>query len=179
MTAQLVRWLGNWLPCNVSRVGKRDDRLPDGKQSAPPMNTRNGGVTSALPTFQGLEIEEGLGEGLGLRTANEQPYYLMVAVPHCACPATPAEHQPYRAPSVVVYWLFEVRADRGLDLEDTQVGKRADGLPDGKQSAPPMDTRNGGVTIEIPHIWDPSRAILRAEWVGSPGVIPRPHRKQA
>ncbi|CAH0699526.1 unnamed protein product [Spodoptera exigua] len=35
-----------------------------------------------------------------------------VAVPHCAYPATPAEHQPYRAPSVVVYWLFEVRAER-------------------------------------------------------------------
>ncbi|CAH0699539.1 unnamed protein product [Spodoptera exigua] len=29
-----------------------------------------------------------------------------VAVPHCAYPATPAEHQPLRAPSVVVYWLF-------------------------------------------------------------------------
>ncbi|CAH0690236.1 unnamed protein product [Spodoptera exigua] len=35
-----------------------------------------------------------------------------VAVPHCAYPATPAEHQPYRAPSVVVYWLFEARAER-------------------------------------------------------------------
>ncbi|CAH0698181.1 unnamed protein product [Spodoptera exigua] len=33
-------------------------------------------------------------------------------MPHCAYPATPAEHQPFRAPSVVVYWLFEVRAER-------------------------------------------------------------------
>ncbi|CAH0674178.1 unnamed protein product [Spodoptera exigua] len=35
-----------------------------------------------------------------------------VAVPHCAYPATPAEHQPFRAPSVVVEWLFEARAER-------------------------------------------------------------------
>ncbi|CAH0698328.1 unnamed protein product [Spodoptera exigua] len=35
-----------------------------------------------------------------------------VAVPHCAYPAPPADHQPYRAPSVVVYWLFEARAER-------------------------------------------------------------------
>ncbi|CAH0698203.1 unnamed protein product [Spodoptera exigua] len=35
-----------------------------------------------------------------------------VAVPHCAYPATSAEHQPYRSPSVVVYWLFEARAER-------------------------------------------------------------------
>ncbi|CAH0692023.1 unnamed protein product [Spodoptera exigua] len=32
-----------------------------------------------------------------------------VAVPHGAYPATPAEHQPYGAPSVVVDWLFEAR----------------------------------------------------------------------
>ncbi|CAH0697691.1 unnamed protein product [Spodoptera exigua] len=35
----------------VSEVGKRADGLPDDKQSAPPMDTRNGGVMSALPTF--------------------------------------------------------------------------------------------------------------------------------
>ncbi|CAD0249735.1 unnamed protein product [Spodoptera exigua] len=49
-----------------------------------------------------------------------------VAVPHCVYPATPAEHQPFRAPSVVVYWLFEARgtlraAHSGLVL----VGRRA------------------------------------------------------
>ncbi|CAH0686089.1 unnamed protein product [Spodoptera exigua] len=33
-----------------------------------------------------------------------------VAVPHCVYPATPSENQPYRAPFVVVYWLFEARA---------------------------------------------------------------------
>ncbi|CAH0698074.1 unnamed protein product [Spodoptera exigua] len=42
-------------------------------------------------------------------SANEQTDCLMAeaAVPYCAYPATPAEHQPYRAPSVVVYRLFE------------------------------------------------------------------------
>ncbi|CAH0698573.1 unnamed protein product [Spodoptera exigua] len=41
-------------------------------------------------------------------TKNPVPFLLQlwaeVAVPHCAYPATPAEHQPYWAPSVVVYW---------------------------------------------------------------------------
>ncbi|CAH0697126.1 unnamed protein product [Spodoptera exigua] len=36
-----------------------------------------------------------------------------VAVPHCGYPATPAEHQQYRAPSVAVYWLFEARLGQG------------------------------------------------------------------
>ncbi|CAH0668745.1 unnamed protein product [Spodoptera exigua] len=35
-----------------------------------------------------------------------------VVVPHCSYPATPAEHQPFRARFVVVYWLFEARAER-------------------------------------------------------------------
>ncbi|CAH0664146.1 unnamed protein product [Spodoptera exigua] len=47
--------------------------------------------------------------------AETQAFKAEVAVPHCAYPATPAEHQPYGAllePSVVVYWLFAARADR-------------------------------------------------------------------
>ncbi|CAH0699602.1 unnamed protein product [Spodoptera exigua] len=49
-----------------------------------------------------------------LWSANKQTDYLMaeVAVPHCSYPATLVEHQPCRAPSVVVYLLFEARAER-------------------------------------------------------------------
>ncbi|CAH0690102.1 unnamed protein product [Spodoptera exigua] len=35
----------------LHQIGKRADGLLDGKLLAPPMETRNGGVTSALPTF--------------------------------------------------------------------------------------------------------------------------------
>ncbi|CAH0691699.1 unnamed protein product [Spodoptera exigua] len=55
-------------------------------------------------------------ESVRLILTKNPPFLLLlwaeVAVPHCAYPATPAEHKPYRAPSVVVYWLFEARAER-------------------------------------------------------------------
>ncbi|CAH0694902.1 unnamed protein product [Spodoptera exigua] len=47
----------------------------------------------------------------------KKPLFLLllwaeVAVPHWSYPASPAEHQPYMSPSVVVYWLFDARAER-------------------------------------------------------------------
>ncbi|CAH0698600.1 unnamed protein product [Spodoptera exigua] len=42
------------------------------------------------------------------------------------------------------------------------IGKRAYGLPDGKQSAPPMDTRNGGVTRAATSGW-----VTNSSWVTS------------
>ncbi|CAH0703555.1 unnamed protein product [Spodoptera exigua] len=55
----LVTRAGRW-PLTIDpqeQVGKRVGRLPDDKQLAPPMGTRNNrGVTNALPTFWGLGI---------------------------------------------------------------------------------------------------------------------------
>ncbi|CAH0699120.1 unnamed protein product [Spodoptera exigua] len=55
-------------------------------------------------------------ESVRLLLTDKPPFLLLLwaeaAVTHCAYPATPAEHQPYRAPSVMVYWLFEARAKR-------------------------------------------------------------------
>ncbi|CAH0701753.1 unnamed protein product [Spodoptera exigua] len=157
-------------PPNGALAGRKSaDGLPDGKQSAPPMDARKDReVTSASPTFWGLRIKRFLvvakcnltdscdgsaSPPTTVRTppsslfscfhcaeANEQTDHLMVNDRRRPwTPATPEESQVRCRPFKKEYARF------------LKVGKRADGLPDGKQSAPPMDARNNrGITSAWP-----------------------------
>ncbi|CAH0697521.1 unnamed protein product [Spodoptera exigua] len=94
----------------LTPVGKRAHGLPDSISKRRPWTRATEELRMRYRPLRdkGLEIK-GLGRNRGRGRIGPPAE---VAVPHCAYPVAPAEHQPYWAPTVVVYWLFEARAER-------------------------------------------------------------------
>ncbi|CAH0697793.1 unnamed protein product [Spodoptera exigua] len=74
LTARLARWLGNWLPRNVSRVGKRADGLPDEEKAKETeansdVKSEEQAATKIQAAFRGHRTRK----SMSMKTSKQQP----------------------------------------------------------------------------------------------------------
>uniref|UniRef100_A0A2H1WUK0 SFRICE_028417 n=1 Tax=Spodoptera frugiperda TaxID=7108 RepID=A0A2H1WUK0_SPOFR len=146
MTAQLARWLGNWLPCNVSRVPARNNSLCDSQIVVPSLGVM---CMRTCIFVNAHTTQENILEFPQPTVHSAQPTPAVSPPPHIGTTPTPnnlgdssREYKGYRGTHTQDKHLRATSNSIWGKLFNTSLKRvqERDVSPDDKQSPPPMDT---------------------------------------